>query len=144
MKAACMSASTAIFWPMIAQILLTYAIYGLLLIRRVQAVKSGSATVQQFRQNLREPEESLLVRNNLANPFELPPLFLIVCVSIYVTGYATLYPVLLAWAFVATRILHAHIHVGSNRIGHRMPLFAAGMLINGLLVLWLAVKIALS
>ncbi|MDB5522604.1 MAG: conserved rane protein of unknown function [Rhizobium sp.] len=139
-----MSPSTAIFWPIIAQIVLVYALYYRLWARRAQAVKAGSATVGQFRDNLKEPAESLSVRNSLANQFELPPLFFVICIAIYVTGYATLYPVLLAWAFVATRLAHAYIHVSTNRIRHRMPLFAAGLLINALLLLWLAVNIALN
>ena len=139
-----MSPSTAIFWPMMAHIVLVYGIYYLLWVRRALAVRKGSARVGQFRENEKEPPESLFVRNSLANQFELPPLFLVLCLSIYVTGHATLYPVLLAWAFVGTRYAHAYVHLGSNRIRYRMQFFASGLLINALLLLWLAVNIALN
>ena len=139
-----MSSSTAIFWPVIVQAVLTYAVYILLLRRRYEAVKAGKARVSQFRENKLEPEHSLTARNNLANQYELPVLFFVVCIAIHVTGHATLYPVLLAWAFVASRVVHAVVHLRSNRIRNRMSVFIAGLAINGLLWLYLAVNIALN
>ena len=139
-----MSSSTAIFWPVIVQAVLTYAVYILLLRRRYEAVKAGKARVSQFRDNTLEPEHSLTARNNLANQYELPVLFFVVCIAIHVTGHATLYPVLLAWAFVASRVVHAVVHLRSNRIRNRMSVFIAGFAINGLLWLYLAVNIALN
>ena len=137
-----MPQSTAIFWPMIVQVMLIYGVYFLLLRRRYEAVKTGSARVSQFRENKVEPDHSLFVKNNLGNQYELPVLFFAACIALYLTGHATLYPVLLAWAFVATRIAHTFIHVGENRVRYRMQTFVAGFLINGLLWLWLAVNIA--
>jgi hypothetical protein len=125
-----MSSSTAIFWPMIAHLVLVYGVYYLLTLNRTRAVKHGSAKVEQFRVNQTEPPESQFVRNNLENQFELPTLFHTVCIAIYVTGSASLYPVLLAWGFVATRYAHSFIHIRTNRIRHRRPLFIAGFLLQ--------------
>jgi hypothetical protein len=139
-----MSQSTAIFWPMIAHMALVYIVYAILSLNRVKAVKAGRAHVSQFRENVVEPEDSRFARNNLENQFELPILFHAGCLAIFVSGHATFYPVLLAWAFVATRYAHSYIHIKTNRIRHRRPLFIAGFLINGLLWLWLAVNITLN
>ncbi len=136
--------TTAIFWPMIAHIILVYGVYFFLSVRRVRAVKSGKATVGQFRENIVEPPESQFARNNLENQFELPVLFHAVCLALFVTGNATLYPVLLAWGFVLSRYAHSYIHIRTNRIRHRRPLFIIGFLLNGLLWLWLAVNIAVN
>ena len=139
-----MTQSTAIFWPMIAHVVLVYIVYALLSTGRVRAVKEGKATVSQFRENKEEPEYSLFVRNNLENQFELPVLFHACCLALFVTGNATLYPVLLAWLFIISRYAHSYIHIKTNRIRHRRPLFLAGFLILALMWLWLAVKLALG
>ncbi len=134
--------STAIFWPMIAHFVLVAIVYYILSAGRVRAVREGKATVSQFRENRNEPELSLFARNNLENQFELPVLFHAVCLSLFVTGHATLYPVLLAWLFVIARYAHSYIHIKTNRIRHRRPLFIAGFLILALMWLWLAIKLA--
>jgi hypothetical protein len=139
-----MTSTTAIFWPMMAHIGLVYVIYYLLSVGRVRAVKEGKAKVNQFRENRDEPEYSLFVRNNLENQFELPVLFYACCLALFVTGNATLYPVLLAWLFVVSRYAHSYVHITTNRIRHRRPLFLAGFLILALMWLWLAVKLALG
>ena len=134
---------TAIFWPMIAQVALVYAVYLLIGMRRKKAVESGSATVSQFRENSDEPAESLYVRNNLANQFELPVLFYAVCLALFVTGGAGVAAVSLAWVFVLSRCGHAYVHVTSNRIRHRQPLFVLGFFALGAMWLLLALRLAI-
>ena len=73
---------TAIFWPMIMQTVLIYGIYALMAVRRRNAVKAGSTTVSQFRENRNEPPESLFVRNNLENQFELPTMLFVACLAV--------------------------------------------------------------
>ncbi|WP_367715641.1 MAPEG family protein [Nitratireductor sp. GISD-1A_MAKvit] len=124
----------AIFWPMIAHAVLVYGVYFLIAVRRKAAVERGSARVAQFRENRDEPAESLFVRNNLANQFELPMLFHPACLALYVTGAAGPVAVWVAWGVVLTRYAHAYVHVTSNRIRYRQPLFTAGFV--ALAVLW--------
>ncbi len=107
------------------------------------AVESGSATVSQFRENRDEPAESLYVRNNLANQFELPVLFYAVCLALFVTGGAGVAAVSLAWVFVLSRCGHAYVHVTSNRIRHRQPLFVLGFFALGAMWLLLALRLAI-
>lgn len=130
---------TAIFWPMIAHVALVYGIYLLMAVRRSAAVKAGSAKVSQFRENRDEPAESLFVRNNLANQFELPVLFHICCLALYATAAAGFWAVLLAWLFVLSRYVHCFIHVTSNRIRFRQPAFTLGFLALG--AMWIALAI---
>lgn len=119
---------TAIFWPVIAQVALTYAIYALISRRRIAAIKAGDASVSQFRENQNEPPQSRFVRNNLENQFELPMLFFAACIIAFVIGSAGLAMIALAWVFVLSRIGHAYVHVTTNRIRHRRPLFITGFL----------------
>ena len=132
---------TAIIWPMIAHVVLVYSIYVLIARRRRAAVRAGSAKPSQFRENVVEPSESQYVRNNLANQFELPVLFHSGCLALYVTGGAGLVAVILAWLFVASRCVHAIVHVTTNRIRHRQPAFALGFLALGAMWLWLALHL---
>lgn len=124
----------AIFFPMIAQVVLVVILYALLGMRRAAAIKAGRAKVSQFRENLNEPEDSLFARNSLANQFELPVLFHAVCLALFVTGGAGTWAVMLAWLFVASRYVHAFIHVTSNRVRHRQPAFMVGFVV--LIALW--------
>ncbi len=132
----------AIFFPMIAQVALVIVLYALLARRRAAAVKAGKARISQFRENLNEPEDSLFARNSLANQFELPVLFHVVCLALFVTGNAGPWAVALAWVFALSRYVHAAIHVTSNRIRHRQPAFSVGFVV--LIALWamLAVQLA--
>ena len=132
---------TAIFWPMIGHVVLVVVLYAMLAVRRKDAVKAGNARVSQFRENQQEPAESLFVKNSLANQFELPVLFHIGCIALYVTGGATALAIVLAWLFVASRYVHAWIHVTSNRVRYRQPVFTAGFAI--VVVMWVLLALRL-
>lgn len=132
---------TAIFWPMIGHVLLVFLIYGLLSLRRKAAVMSGSAKISQFRENQNEPAQSLFVRNALGNQFELPVLFHIACLSLYVTQGVGTVSLAMAWVFVVSRYAHTAIHVTSNRIRYRQPAFIAGFVM--VFVLWILLALQL-
>lgn len=122
---------TAIFWPMLLQVALVFAVYVLISRRRVAAIKAGNAKPGQFRENQIEPPESMFVRNNLANQFELPVLFYAACLSLFVTGGVTAITLVLAWFFALSRIAHAWVHITSNRLRYRRPIFTLGYLSLG-------------
>ena len=132
---------SAIFWPMMAHVLLVYGLYGLMFMRRMAAVRSGNARVSQFRENRDEPAESLFVRNSLTNQFELPVLFHTACLALFAAGAADGVALALAWLFIASRYVHALIHVTTNRIRHRQPAFTAGLLLLALMWGWLALRL---
>lgn len=126
---------TLIFWPMMAQVLLVYIVYGVVSRKRIAAVREGRAKAAQFRDNIDEPPESLWARNNLANQFELPTLFHVVCLALFVTGGVTMLTLILAWLFVASRYIHSWVHITTNRLRHRRPIFLLGYMILG--AIWL-------
>jgi hypothetical protein len=139
-----MTDTTAMFWPMIAHAALVFILYYLLSVRRVAAVKSGSVKAQQFKENLSEPEGSLLVHNNLKNQFELPILFYAGVLAIYATNADNIFTIVLAWVFVLSRYAHSYVHVTSNRLRYRRPLFMVGFAVTVVLWAWLAVWLATS
>ena len=100
--------------------------------------------MDQFRENRDEPADSLVVRNSIANQFELPVLFYAVSIVLFMTQADNLPAVVLAWIFVATRYAHAYVHVTSNNLRYRSPLFALSFLALVGLWVWLAVWMAFS
>jgi hypothetical protein len=133
---------TAIFWPMIALTLLIYVVYALLMLRRREAVISGQASPRDFKLPLKEPEASATAIRNLINLYELPMLFYVACLALYAVNGSSFLAVLLAWLFVAARIAHTFVHVTSNRLSLRQPLFVIGFILNGALWGLLALHLA--
>jgi hypothetical protein len=139
-----MTDTTAIFWPMIAHALLVFILYYLLSKRRIAAVKSGKVKARQFEENLSEPSESLLVHNNLKNQFELPVLFHAGVVAIFICNADNIITIAFAWIFVLSRYAHSYVHVTSNNLRLRRPLFLAGFAATFLMWVWLAIWLATS
>lgn len=139
-----MLSTNATLWPMIAHAALVFFLYWLLSKKRVAAIKSGSAQATQFRENLQEPPESLLVHNNIRNQFELPVLFYAASLALYASTADNWGTVALAWVFVLSRYAHSYVHLTSNRLRYRRPLFLVGFFSLMLMWLWLAVWLALN
>lgn len=113
----------AIFWPVLVQMLLTFVIYGVVSSRRVAAIKAGQAKPSDYRVPIVEPEASATAARSLINQFELPVLFYAACILLFVLGAAGPAAVAAAWGFALARIGHAYVHVTSNRLRLRRPLF---------------------
>ncbi|PBB35764.1 MAPEG family protein [Mesorhizobium sp. WSM3868] len=126
---------TAIFWPMLAQVLLVYIVYLVMLKRRYLAVKSGEAKISQYKVRSTEPASSVTVANNLINQFELPVLFHVLCLALFVTNGVNYLTLTLMWLFVVTRYVHAWVHLSRNYLLHRSRAFFLGAGI--LLVAWI-------
>lgn len=139
-----MDSMNAMLWPMIAHAALVFGLYYLLSKRRFDAVRSGSATAQQFKENREEPPESLLVHNNIRNQFELPVLFHAVCLALYVTTADNIGTVVLAWIFVAARYAHSFVHITSNRLRYRRPIWMVSFFTLMAMWLWLATWLVLE
>ncbi|MGV8936403.1 MAG: MAPEG family protein [Allorhizobium sp.] len=135
-----------IFWPMVAQAFLVFGLYTLLIFRRSAMVRAGRIDTSDFRENRseREPAESLVVKNCIANQFELPVLFYAASILLYLAEADSLVAVVLAWLFVVARYCHAYVHVTSNRLSLRAPLFAASFAALVCLWIWLVIWMAFS
>jgi len=137
-----MNANTAIFWPMIAQTALIFAIYFLMSKRRFGAVRAGTAKAQDYKIPIIEPAPSATVARNLVNQFELPMLFYVVCILFNITSGATYLALAVAWLFVISRYIHAFVHVTSNRLMVRQRLFLFGFIC--VVVLWVLFAIHIA
>ena len=122
----------AILYPVFVQVLLTVVVYLLLLTARARAIRAagpqrGSGDIAMGR--FPWPEDAEKRAHSQRNQFELPVLFYAVTAFAMIVGAVDLTMVALAWAFVASRIAHAAIHIGPNKVRWRGPLFILGFLI---------------
>src|SRR5690606_3156098 len=101
--------SSHIFWPLLAQVFLTLVMFIVLGARKAKAVKSGKVNRQQAALDNRVwPEDVVKVSNNIANQFEIPVLFYVLCFVLYSINAAGSVAVFLAWLFVVSRYAHAY------------------------------------
>lgn len=89
------------------------------------------------------PEREHRVANAVDNQFQLPVLFYAGCLLALWFG-ATFLELLLAWAFVVTRYVHAYIHVTHNHVLRRFWVFFTGLIILSGLWLDLLVRLVLA
>ncbi len=129
--------STAILYPAAAMFFLTFAVIVNLGIKRFRAVGRREVSVKYYRlfSEGGEPPRLRVLTRHAQNHFEVPPLFYLVLLFIYVTGHVTWLTVGLAWLYFASRCAHSYIHLGTNNVTHRFSAYAAGGLVLG--ALWL-------
>ena len=122
--------SSSIFLPVLGQIFLTLIAYIVLLRRKATAVKQGSVDRQKTALDNRQwPESVVKASNNIANQFETPVLFYVLCILSYLIQAVTEWLVIIAWIYVASRYVHSYVHMTSNYVPYRMKIFALGVLI---------------
>jgi hypothetical protein len=81
------------------------------------------------------PPHATQIGNAYNNQFQLPLLFFILVILAYLLKKADLLFVLMSWIFVISRILHAFVHVTTNRLQTRFMIFAVGAIV--LLIMWI-------
>jgi hypothetical protein len=122
----------AILYPVFVQVLLTVVVYVLLLAARARAIaaagrQAGRGDIAMGR--FHWPDDAEKRAHSQRNQFELPVLFYAATAFALILGAADATMLALAWAFVASRVVHAAIHIGPNRIRWRGPAFVLGFLI---------------
>ena len=131
--------------PLFVQVLLTFAVMLGMMVCRTTGLQRGEVRLESIA--MREPNwprQATLFANCFGNQFELPVLFYVLTILAIMTKHADLLFVLLAWVFVALRVLQALIHVTSNDVRFRGGFYGVGAIV--LLVMWLIfiVKIMLG
>ena len=120
----------AILQPLIAMILVTLVVWTALYVRRIRFLVSHHIDAQKVSTPEKVvaviPEHVQYPANNFKNLFELPVLFYVLCLYLYVTGSADTAYVIAAWAFVALRAVHSVIQCTTNIVMHRFAVYMAG------------------
>lgn len=114
----------------------TIIVLLLIPVARVRAGRRKEIVVEDFKygESPSVPSHVSIPNRNLMNLLELPVLFYIVCLLLYVTAGVSLLAVSLAWGYVAVRIVHSAIHLTSNNLIHRLTAFAISNTV--LVVIW--------
>jgi hypothetical protein len=134
----------SLVYPMLALVLLTCGVLIALFRSRVRMVREGLAPVSYFRvfQGSPEPEFAAKPARHFTNLFEAPTLFYAACLTAMVAGVSGVAVVALAWGYVAMRYLHTWIHLGSNRVRHRLRAYFASWLF--LVAMWIYVAMSVA
>lgn len=120
--------ATLIFLPVLAQVLLTLSMYVLLLQRKKAAIAAGKVDLKKTATDNRAwPKDVLLVSNNIANQFEVPALFYILCLTFVALDAVSVWALGLAALFVLSRYVHTFVHVTTNYVPVRMKVFSVGV-----------------
>lgn len=118
--------STDILYPMFSLVALTFSVLLLIPIVRFRAAFAGKVTPSDFRlgESAAVPAEVRLPNRNYMNLLELPGLFYVGCLGLYITDRADAVLCTLAWVYVGLRVLHSLIHLTYNDVIHRLLAFA--------------------
>jgi hypothetical protein len=136
---------TAIIYPLLVQVALTFVLLIWLARERVGALNRKDVRPADIA--LREPnwpKRTLQIGNSFQSQLEVPLLFYLLTVLVLTTRMVDVVLVTLAWAFVLARLAHAFVHTTNNDVGIRGPVFGVGMLILLVMWAWFAVRFLIA
>ena len=117
-----------IFWPALAMVALTIAVWFRMYTTRIAQMKrerihpQAVALSAQVAAKLTDSKAA----DNFRNLFELPVLFYLAVVVAAQTAQVNALTLALAWLFVALRIAHSAVHCTYNKVLHRFYVYFLG------------------
>lgn len=126
----------AILYPIFALAAWTAQVLLLIPFYRVRAGRRREIITDDFKfgESASVPSYVSIPNRNYMNLLEIPVLFYVVCLLLYVTAGGSKLAVIFAWAYVALRVLHSLIHLRYNNVIHRLAAFALSNFV--LIALW--------
>lgn len=129
-----------LIYPALAQIIWTFVVLMMMFRARVAAVRGREVKIGDIALSHENwPPGARAVSNNFINQFETPVLFFaLVAIAIFLgaTGWVM---TLLAWIYVASRVVHTFVHTGANNVRVRLKVFGVGVAaLFGMLLLIIA------
>ena len=116
------------YFPCLAMLLLTFIVMLRMLILRIRAIKSKDIEMKYFKtyNSGNAPTLMLQTDRHFINLFEAPVLFYMVCTFSVITFHVDTKMLIAAWLYVLFRVIHAIIHLTSNKIRPRMLSYTFG------------------
>ena len=124
-----------ILLPLFVQVLLTIALAMNLAVRRRRAFADGTRWQDIALREPNWPKDCIASNNAFTNQFEIPVLFYVLIILALITKQADFLFVVMAWIFVAMRVLQAGVFVTSNHVPTRGLFFGIGVIV--LILMWL-------
>ena len=131
--------------PVFVLVGLTFALLLGMASLRTRAIVSGETKPRDIA--LRQPNWPpylLQLSYSFSSQYEMPVLFYVLTILVVITKQADVLFVVLSWVFVISRAAHAFVHVTSNDLRWRGPLFGVGALVIAIMWLIFIVKILLD
>ena len=132
-----------IFQPLLALVGLTFLVLLRIPFVRIRAAQERRVVVEDFRlgESPGVPPDVALPNRNYMNLLELPLLFYVLGVSLFVTRHVDALQLALAWSYVALRVGHSLVHLTYNNVLHRLALFALSNFVLAAMWLYFATAI---
>ncbi|MBF9234041.1 MAPEG family protein [Microvirga alba] len=125
----------AILAPVFVQVALTFFLMFWMGRSRIARIREGEVRIKDIALGERNwPKQTQQIANAFGNQFEMPVLFYALVILALITRKADLAFVVMAWTYVAARVVHAYIYTTSNRVTRRFQVFLISALI--LLLMW--------
>lgn len=124
-----------ILLPLFVQVLLTIALGMNLAVRRRRAFAEGTRWQDIALREPNWPKDCLIASNAFSNQFEIPVLFYVLTILALITKQADLLFVVMAWIFIATRLLQAGVFLSTNHVPTRGAFFGIGVIV--LVIMWI-------
>lgn len=119
-----------IYWPLLAQVLIPISVLMLMGKRKSRDVRTGDFDREKAAiDNEAWSLPVVLTSKNLANQFQMPVIFYVLCLVLASLDAVDLLTLGVAWLFVITRIVHAYIHVSTNYVPNRFRAFLLSVLL---------------
>lgn len=128
-----------LLFPVLAMAGLTYGVGAFLFLTRVSAIRSGQMHIKYFRtynegsSTLREIKAS----QHFTNLFEVPVLFYAAAAFAMILQVPGKGIEIAAWIFFFSRVAHAFVHIGPNRLFPRMITFFTGVFAS--MAMWILI-----
>jgi len=127
----------AILWPVAVHLTVVLALFCMLSITRMGAIRRGEVPggANAFARKGTEPEASRRYAATLNNQFELPIFFHALVALLFAADAVTGVQVALAWAFAIGRVAHALVQTQSDVVPLRGAVFGINFL--ALIAMWI-------
>ena len=112
---------TLIFWPMIAHAVLVFVLYLELGRRRAISASKKEIDISDFQVLKPEADSqySGVAARAVINNFEMPVLFHAASLALFAVGAVNQTAIVIAWVFIAGRVVQSLVHLTYNNVLHR-------------------------
>jgi hypothetical protein len=127
-----------IFGPVFALMLLTWVVWAYMYAKRIPFLRSLDLNPNQITPAELARTSPPAVSNpsdNLKNLFEVPVIFYVLALYLFVSGQVDTLYLIGCWAYVLFRVLHSAVHCTVNVVMLRFALYAISSIILFLLTL---------
>ena len=137
-----MTAAQLILMPVFLHVLLIFYVGIRAGKARVAAARRREVRIKDIALDNRGwPDAVRKLSNNYDNQFQVPMMWYALVALLLATSFVDGAMIVLSWLFLATRLAHSYIHIGSNVVSRRLYAFLAGVTVLFVMWLWFALRL---